>query len=84
MLPIAQNNPAFESFFATPQAIDFAKLCATYAVEHERITTWQQLGQRLKELPTTGIRVLELRTDRKADAQWRQKHLGTFAAKISI
>jgi 2-succinyl-5-enolpyruvyl-6-hydroxy-3-cyclohexene-1-carboxylate synthase len=84
MLPIAQNNPAFESFFATPQAIDFAKLCATYDVEHERITTWQQLEQRLKELPTTGIRVLELRTDRKADAQWRQKHLGTFAAKISI
>jgi 2-succinyl-5-enolpyruvyl-6-hydroxy-3-cyclohexene-1-carboxylate synthase len=84
MLPIAQNNAAFESFFATPQAIDFAKLCATYDVEHESITTWQQLEQRLKELPTTGMRVLELRTDRKADAQWRQQHLGTFAAKISI
>ncbi|XHX81221.1 MAG: 2-succinyl-5-enolpyruvyl-6-hydroxy-3-cyclohexene-1-carboxylate synthase [Stenomitos frigidus ULC029] len=84
MLPIAQNNPAFESFFATPQAIDFAKLCATYDVEHEHITNWQQLEQRLKELPTTGMRVLELSTDRKADAQWRQHYLGTFAANISI
>ena len=84
MLPIAQNNPSFESFFATPQAIDFAKLGATYAVEHEHITTWQQLEERLNPLPTEGIRVLELRTDRKADAQWRQSYLGTFAAKISI
>ncbi|MBD2034562.1 2-succinyl-5-enolpyruvyl-6-hydroxy-3-cyclohexene-1-carboxylic-acid synthase [Leptolyngbya sp. FACHB-321] len=84
MLPIAQNNPAFESFFATPQTIDFAKLCATYGVEHERITSWQQLEQRLNPLPTKGIRVLEICTDRKADAQWRQQHLGTFAANISI
>ncbi len=84
MLPIAQGNPSFEAFFATPQAIDFAKLCATYEVEHEQITTWQQLEQRLKPLPTTGIRVLELKTDRQADAQWRQQHLGTFAAKIKI
>ena len=84
LLPIAQHNPPFEAFFATPQAIDFAKLCATYDVEHERITTWQQLEQRLKSLPTRGMRVLELSTDRKADAQWRQQHLGTFAAKIKI
>ncbi len=84
MLPIAQNNPSFEEFFATPQAIDFAQLCATYGVEHERITTWQQLEQRLNPLPANGIRVLELNTDRKADAQWRQKHLGAFAANISI
>jgi 2-succinyl-5-enolpyruvyl-6-hydroxy-3-cyclohexene-1-carboxylate synthase len=84
MLPIAQNNPSFESFFATPQAIDFAKLCATYDVEHEHITTWQQLEERLNPLPTKGIRVLALRTDRKADAQWRQQYLGTFAANISI
>ncbi|MBW4692996.1 MAG: 2-succinyl-5-enolpyruvyl-6-hydroxy-3-cyclohexene-1-carboxylic-acid synthase [Lyngbya sp. HA4199-MV5] len=84
MLPIAQDNPSFESFFATPQAIDFAKLCATYGVEHEGITTWQQLEQRLNPLPTTSVRVLELKTDRKADAQWRQKYLGTFAANISI
>ncbi|MBW4580432.1 MAG: 2-succinyl-5-enolpyruvyl-6-hydroxy-3-cyclohexene-1-carboxylic-acid synthase [Tildeniella nuda ZEHNDER 1965/U140] len=84
MLPIAQNNPSFETFFATPQAIDFAKLCATYDVEYERITSWNHLEQRLNPLPISGIRVLELQTDRKADAQWRQQYLGTFAANISI
>ena len=84
MLPIAPFNPPFEEFFATPQAIDFAKLCATYDVEYERTTSWKQLEKRLKPLPASGIRVLELRTDRKADAHWRQQHLGTFAANISI
>ncbi|WP_339375126.1 2-succinyl-5-enolpyruvyl-6-hydroxy-3-cyclohexene-1-carboxylic-acid synthase [Stenomitos frigidus] len=84
MLPIAPFDPPFEAFFATPQAIDFAKLCATYDVAYEHVTNWQQLEQRLNPLPTKGIRVLELRTDRKADAQWRQQHLGAFAANISI
>lgn len=82
MLPISKFEPPFEEFFATPQNIDFAKLCATYNVEHELISNWQQLAQRLNPLPTTGIRVLELQTNRKFDAKWRQENLGKFAAYI--
>ncbi len=78
MLPIAKFEPPFEEFFATPQDIDFAQLCTTYGIEHELITSWEQLQQRLNPLPTTGIRVLELRTNRKADAKWRQENLGKF------
>ncbi|MBI4780880.1 MAG: 2-succinyl-5-enolpyruvyl-6-hydroxy-3-cyclohexene-1-carboxylic-acid synthase [Oscillatoriophycideae cyanobacterium NC_groundwater_1537_Pr4_S-0.65um_50_18] len=79
-LPIAQFDPPFEEFFATPQAIDFAKLSATYGVEYERMQSWQQLVQRLNPLPTQGIRILEICTDRKADAQWRRKKIkSTFA-----
>ena len=78
MLPIAKFEPPFEEFFATPQDIDFAQLCATYGVEHELMTSWEQLQQRLNPLPTIGIRVLELRTNRKADAKWRQENLGKF------
>jgi 2-succinyl-5-enolpyruvyl-6-hydroxy-3-cyclohexene-1-carboxylate synthase len=83
MLGIAQYDLPFEEFFALPQAIDFAHLCKTYGVEHERIITWDQLAKRLNPLPKSGIRVLELCTDRKADAQWRQNNLGTFAAKMN-
>jgi 2-succinyl-5-enolpyruvyl-6-hydroxy-3-cyclohexene-1-carboxylate synthase len=82
MLPIAQFEPPFEEFFATPQAINFAPLCLTYGVEYQLIESWEQLKMRLNPLPTEGIRVLEVRTDRKADAKWRQVHLGTFAAGI--
>jgi len=83
MLPIAQFNPPFEEFFATPQNINFAHLCQTYSVEYEQICTWNQLVDRLNPLPDQGIRVLELQTDRAADAQWRHNQLGSFARSIS-
>ncbi|MBW4540479.1 MAG: 2-succinyl-5-enolpyruvyl-6-hydroxy-3-cyclohexene-1-carboxylic-acid synthase [Myxacorys chilensis ATA2-1-KO14] len=79
MLPISQFDPPFEEFFATPQNIDFAKLCQTYEVQYECIQTWEQFTQRLNPLPTEGIRLLELKTDRYLDAQWRKNNLGTFA-----
>ena len=82
MLPIAEFNPPFAEFFATPQDIDFTQLCATYGVEHELITSWQQLKNKLKILPAQGIRLLELQTNRQVDARWRKKNLSKFAANI--
>ncbi|BCL36985.1 2-succinyl-5-enolpyruvyl-6-hydroxy-3-cyclohexene-1-carboxylic-acid synthase [Nostoc sp. MS1] len=84
MLPIAKFDPPFEEFFGTPQDIDFAQLCATYAVQHELITSWQLLQQKLNPLPTQGIRVLEIQTNRKLDAKWRQDNLRNFAADTLI
>jgi 2-succinyl-5-enolpyruvyl-6-hydroxy-3-cyclohexene-1-carboxylate synthase len=74
-LPIAQFDPPFEEFFATPQGIDFSLLCKTYGVAYERIHDWDRFMMRLNPLPTTGIRVLEIRCDRKADARWRPRLL---------
>jgi 2-succinyl-5-enolpyruvyl-6-hydroxy-3-cyclohexene-1-carboxylate synthase len=74
-LSIAQFNPPFEEFFATPQNIDFAKLCATYNVEYKLINDWKHLQQLLNPLPDRGIRVLELPTDRKADTWWLRNTL---------
>ncbi|BAZ20257.1 2-succinyl-6-hydroxy-2,4-cyclohexadiene-1-carboxylic acid synthase/2-oxoglutarate decarboxylase [Kalymmatonema gypsitolerans NIES-4073] len=82
MLPISKFDPPFEEFFATPQDIDFAQLCATYGVEYELITSWKHLVSRLNPLPTQGIRVLELRTNRKADAKWRRENLGKFSVGL--
>ena len=84
MLPIAKFEPPFEEFFGTPQDIDFAQLCATYSVEHELIISWEQLQQRLNPLPNQGIRVLEIRTNRKIDAKWRKENLPKFAADIIL
>ncbi len=83
MLPVAKFEPPFEEFFATPQDINFAQLCATYNVKHELITDWEQLKQLLNPLPIEGIRVLELQTNRKLDAKWRQQNLAKFALRIS-
>ncbi len=79
MLPIAQFEPPFEELFATPQDIDFAQLAATYGIEHRLITSWQELQEKLNPLPKQGIRILEIRTNRKADAKWRKENLGKFS-----
>jgi 2-succinyl-5-enolpyruvyl-6-hydroxy-3-cyclohexene-1-carboxylate synthase len=79
MLPIAKFDPPFEEFFATPQDIDFAKLCATYNVQYELITSWENLTVRLRFLPKDGIRVLEIKTNRKSDAKWRMENLKKLA-----
>jgi 2-succinyl-5-enolpyruvyl-6-hydroxy-3-cyclohexene-1-carboxylate synthase len=84
MLPIAQFDPPFEEFFSTPQNIDFAQLCRTYGIEHQRIESWDHLTQCLNPLPTAGIRVLELKTDRQHDTQWRKNNLGSFARTLTL
>jgi 2-succinyl-5-enolpyruvyl-6-hydroxy-3-cyclohexene-1-carboxylate synthase len=72
MLPIVQFEPPFEDFFATPQTVDWNHLCAAYGVNYERIKTWKQLQSRLGFLPSHGVRVLEVRCDRKQSTQLRQ------------
>ena len=84
MLPISQFDPPFEEFFATPQNINFAQLCMTYGVEHQLIESWEQLQELLNPLPGEGIRVLELQTNRKADAQWRKEYLVKLASSLKI
>jgi 2-succinyl-5-enolpyruvyl-6-hydroxy-3-cyclohexene-1-carboxylate synthase len=80
-LPVAQFNPPFEEFFATPQQVDFATLCAAHGVAHVAVRDWAQFAALVAELPKDGIRVLELRTDRKQDAAER-KRLFAAAARV--
>jgi len=72
-LPVAQFEPIFEEFFATPQEIDFAKLCGAHGVEHVFVEDWSHFESLITTLPPQGIRVLELNTDRKRDAAWRKE-----------
>jgi 2-succinyl-5-enolpyruvyl-6-hydroxy-3-cyclohexene-1-carboxylate synthase len=82
-LPIARFNPPFEEFFATPQQVDFRKLCASYGVAHTRIRSWGQFTRLVARLPRQGIRVLELRTDRKRDAALRRE-IFAAAARAAV
>ena len=82
MLPIAQFDPPFEDYFATPQSINFEKLCATHTIEYQLIKNWQQLQQLINPLPQQGIRLLELQTNRKSDTLWLKNNLSKFAENI--
>jgi 2-succinyl-5-enolpyruvyl-6-hydroxy-3-cyclohexene-1-carboxylate synthase len=71
LLPIAKFDPPFEEFFATPQRVNIAQLCAAYGIYHEQITSASHLQQCLHALTETGIRVLEIQCDRKISAHQR-------------
>ena len=80
-LPVSRDNPQFEAFFATPQQANFKKLGAAYGVAHTLARDWKHFSVLISKLPKRGVRVLEVRTDRKRDAAFRKKIL-TAAAKV--
>jgi 2-succinyl-5-enolpyruvyl-6-hydroxy-3-cyclohexene-1-carboxylate synthase len=79
-LAVAQFGQIFEDYFATPQEVDFALLCSAHGVAHAHVEDWGHFEHLLCEAPSPGIRVLEIRTDRKRDAAWR-KDAFAFAAR---
>jgi 2-succinyl-5-enolpyruvyl-6-hydroxy-3-cyclohexene-1-carboxylate synthase len=81
-LPVAQFEPPFEEFFATPQEVDFAQLSAAYGVEHVPVRDWAHFTELISALPAAGMRVLELRTDRKLDAARRRQLFADLAATL--
>jgi len=77
MLAIAEETTSqdlFEDYFATPQNINFSQLALTYGIEYQKIEKWETLKRVLNPLPTSGIRLLEIVTHRKLDAQWLKKY----------
>ncbi len=81
-LPIAPF-PEFEEYFATPQSVNLAQLCAAYDVQHIPVADWQQLTDLMTNLPQQGIRVLELTCDRHSDASWLKSNLPRFGNKTN-
>jgi len=82
-LPIAQFDPPFEEYFATPQEVDFVQLCLAYDVDHVFVRDWSHFISLITELPASGVRVLEIETDRKYDAAGRKKLFAEAAASAS-
>ncbi|MBL9215269.1 MAG: 2-succinyl-5-enolpyruvyl-6-hydroxy-3-cyclohexene-1-carboxylic-acid synthase [Opitutaceae bacterium] len=81
-LPVAQFEPPFEEFFATPQEADFRGLARAYGVKHHRVASPSHLARLLRTLPARGIRILEVRTDRRRDAAQRQTMFAGVAARL--
>jgi 2-succinyl-5-enolpyruvyl-6-hydroxy-3-cyclohexene-1-carboxylate synthase len=78
-LPVADFDPPFEEFFATPQEADFALLAATHGVQYYLVRDWAQFIELVTVLPASGIRILEVRTDRQRDAARRKELFGQIA-----
>ena len=81
-LSVAQFEPPFEQYFATPQDVDFAALCAAHGAEHVVVKDWAHFTELVQTLPATGVRVLEVLTDRKHDAAQRKTLFATVAREM--
>jgi 2-succinyl-5-enolpyruvyl-6-hydroxy-3-cyclohexene-1-carboxylate synthase len=74
-LPVARFDPPFEQFFATPQDVDFARLCEAHGIAYEAVPNWERFAGAISTSWVRGVRVLHLRTDRKLDAALRRRVL---------
>ncbi len=81
-LPVAKFADTFEKFFATPQEVNFRRLASAYGVRHTLIRDLAHLAGRLRRLPVQGVRLLEVRTDRRHDASFRQKLFARVAGQV--
>ena len=72
-LPVAKFDPPFEEFFATPQAVGFSKLAAAHGAKYVKVRDWRHFSALVAKLPARGVRVLEIETNRKRDAEFRTK-----------
>lgn len=68
-LPVSAFDPPFEAFFAMPQSVDFRALARVHGVGYEQIRSVDALVAAARTRPEPGIRILEIRTDRKRDAR---------------
>lgn len=75
MLPISNYKNVFESYFATPQNINFEQLTKTYNIEYQLMENWGKLEKQLTKLPSDGIHLWEIKTNRKNDINYVQKLL---------
>jgi 2-succinyl-5-enolpyruvyl-6-hydroxy-3-cyclohexene-1-carboxylate synthase len=74
-LPIRPQEPSpldFERLFAMPQAVDQAALAAAHGVPSRQVDSWQTLEAGVAWGLAQPLALLVLRTDRRADAAWRQ------------
>ena len=82
-LPVSQFEPPFEAFFATPQEANFSQLAIAYGVEYVLVRDWAELEHLIHVLPESGMRLLEIRTDRKLDAAMRKQVFGQISASLA-
>ena len=80
-LPIrAGGSLNFERLFAMPQPLDHTALAAGYGIASRRVSSLEQLSDALTWASTHAMALLEVRTDRLADAALRQHCRRTMAS----
>ena len=74
LLPQAAGDDAttFERLFGTPHGVDLGRLAAAYGVAHSAVSGPDELASAVAAKPS-GIHLVEVRTDRKANAELHRR-----------
>jgi 2-succinyl-5-enolpyruvyl-6-hydroxy-3-cyclohexene-1-carboxylate synthase len=86
-LPIsapAFEREIFEKYFAMPQSVCFRQLASAHDIEYKKIGSLDDLQKMLNPLPSCGIRLLEIKTNRKKDMDWRKTTFANVASNINL
>lgn len=81
-IPIAKFNPPFEEYFATPQNVSFKKIAAAYNLEYNNVKNLDELRKMIRVLPSSGIRILEIKTNRKKDSRFLKDLSNSIANQL--
>lgn len=81
-LPIAQSKDVFETYFATPQSVDYALLAQAHGVAYTRCEDAEVLVRGIAHPPERGLQILEIPTDRKADTAYRKEILHALSRAV--
>ena len=82
-LPIAEFEPPFHEFFATPQHVDFRLLAESTESTYLKLKRPEELESLLSNLPNSGIRIIEIETDRKGDSEFRKNLFHTISQNLA-
>lgn len=80
MLPIAEHEPDFTTFFATPHGLDFRHAAALHGIEYRDVTPATLEAEVATSASRGGTSVLRLRTDRVA-ARARRAEIASAVAE---
>ena len=82
---MAQFGAVFEEYFATPQEVDFARLCAAHGVGHVHVEDWSHFdGPRVGRFRPAESASSRCAADRKRDAAWRKEAFASAAAPAIV
>jgi 2-succinyl-5-enolpyruvyl-6-hydroxy-3-cyclohexene-1-carboxylate synthase len=62
-LPIVQHTADFETFFATPQEVDFASLAAAHGIAFADLSAASAVAMIRSAVSCTGVNILRLQSD---------------------
>jgi 2-succinyl-5-enolpyruvyl-6-hydroxy-3-cyclohexene-1-carboxylate synthase len=78
----SDDDETFERLFGTPHGLDLARLAAAYDVGHTRVGTAPELATALA-VPPHGVRLVEIRTDRRENATLHARLRTAAAAALA-